>query len=31
LKAAMAGSPTTLNPWMLVNFGIWAKVFGMSA
>lgn len=31
LKAAMAGNPTTLNPWMLVNFGIWAKVFGMSA
>jgi asparagine synthase (glutamine-hydrolysing) len=31
VKAALTGSPTTLNPWRLVNFGVWGKVFGMSA
>jgi asparagine synthase (glutamine-hydrolysing) len=29
LQAFMRGSPTWINPWLLVNFGVWGKVFNM--
>jgi asparagine synthase (glutamine-hydrolysing) len=31
VNASFDGSPTSINPWIVVNFGIWGRVFNMSA
>jgi asparagine synthase (glutamine-hydrolysing) len=31
IQAYLCGKQTPINPWLLVNFGMWGKVFGMRA